>query len=75
MTSFTWSYIIKLLSYSEAVLWFIESYLYYGSLKVTLEKEKKKKIKINKSYLGEKKSYPDLSLSPQRIKLTFKVNV
>ena len=43
MTSFTWSYIIKLLSYSEAVLWFIESYLYYGSLKVTLEKEKKKK--------------------------------
>lgn len=36
MTSFTQSYIIKLLSYSEAVLWFIKSYLYYGSLQVTL---------------------------------------
>lgn len=61
MTSFTQSYIIKLLSYSEAVLWFIKSYLYYGSLQVTLG--------------GGGESYPDLSLSPQRIKLTFKINV
>ena len=60
MTSFTQSYIIKLLSYSEAVLWFIKSYLYYGSLQVTL---------------GGGGSYPDLSLSPQRIKLKFKINV